>query len=256
MIDIHSHVLPGLDDGARTIDESLEMLHLAAASGTTDIVATPHANSEFCFDHAKVKKSFLELAEQSSSFISLHLGCDFHLSYENVSNALNNPSKYTINNTRYLLVELPDLLTPSMVHQGLRQLIRANLIPVITHPERNVSLQCKLDELMHWMADGSLVQVTAQSFLGRFGPIAKNISEKLMSKGLIHFVASDAHDCVDRMPDLSEAYQYVSSRYGTEHANSVFTYNPACAIAGESLASNPSQQKSQSFLGFGKSRTA
>jgi tyrosine-protein phosphatase YwqE len=141
------------------------------------------------------------------------------------------------------------------VHQGPGAAHSHHLIPVITHPETNVSLHCKLDELMHWMAEGWLLQATAQSFLGRFGPLAKNISDKLMSKGLIHFLASDAHDCVDRMPDLSGAYQYVSSRYGTEHADAVFPYNPACSIAGESLRSNRSQQKSQSFFAFGKSRT-
>jgi len=256
MIDIHSHVLPGLDDGAHSIDESLEMLRLAAASGTTDIVATPHANAEFSFDHARVKQSFSEIAGQSRSFISLHLGCDFHLSYENVSDAVNNAAKYTINNTRYLLVELPDLITPSTVRQGLRQLISADLKPVITHPERNPSLQCKLDELTHWITDGCLVQVTGQSFLGRFGPIAKNIADRLMAAGLIHFVASDAHDCVDRIPDLSGAYKYISSRYGAERADSLCIYNPACAIAGESVSSKVPKETRQPFFGFGKSRTA
>ena len=81
MVDIHSHVLPGLDDGARTIEESLEMLRLAAASGTTDIVATPHANSEFAFDDERVRSIFREVSHLSEGFIRLYLGCDFHLSY-------------------------------------------------------------------------------------------------------------------------------------------------------------------------------
>jgi protein-tyrosine phosphatase len=254
MIDIHSHILPGLDDGARTIDESVEMLRLAADSGTTDIVATPHANAQFSFDHERVKESFQDLAERSKSFISLHLGCDFHLSYENVSDALVNPTKYTINNKQYLMVELPDLVALPIVRQAVRQFISAGLIPVITHPERNLSFQRKIDELAHWIEDGCLVQVTGQSFLGRFGSTAKDIADKLMAAGLIHFVASDAHDCSDRPPDLSKAYNYISSRYGAERADSVCTYNPACVIAGESFLSKI-PQKNHSFFAFGKSRT-
>ncbi len=255
MIDIHSHILPGLDDGARSVDESLEMLRLAAGSGTTDIVATPHASSQFSFDHARVDESFRDLAERSGGLISLHLGCDFHLTYDNVSDALRNPTKYTINNKQYLMLELPDLVALPIVRQAVRQLISAGLIPIITHPERNLSFQRKIDELAHWIEDSCLVQVTGQSFLGRFGPIAKNIADKLMAAGLIHFVASDAHDCVDRPPDLSKAYKYISSRYGIERADSVCTYNPACVIAGESFPSKMSQ-KNQSFFAFGKSRTA
>jgi protein-tyrosine phosphatase len=255
MIDIHSHILPGVDDGARTIEESLEMLRLAASSGTTDIVATPHASPQFTFDQPTAKKLFRDLAEQSSDFISIHLGCDFHLSYENVSDALRDPKKYTINHKQYLMVELPDLVALPMVRQALRQLINAGVIPIITHPERNLSLQWKIDELVRWIEDGCFVQVTGQSFLGRFGPSAKDIAEKLMAAGLIHFVASDAHDCLDRPPDLSRAYKYISSRYGTERADSVCTYNPACVITGQSSPSKlPS--KSQSFFSFGKSRTA
>lgn len=256
MIDIHSHVLPGLDDGARNMDESLAMLRLAAATGTTDIVATPHANSEFPFDHARINELFIELTQRASGFISLHLGCDFHLSYENVADALDNVTKYTINNKQYLLVELPDLVTLSMARQGLRQLIGAGLIPILTHPERNLSLQQRLDELKHWTAEGCLVQVTGQSFLGRFGPMAKDIADKLISGGLAHFVASDAHDCVDRTTDLSGAHAYISSRHGTEYADSVCIYNPASVIAGESLSCTVLPMKARPFLAFGKSRTA
>ena len=175
MIDIHSHILPGVDDGPTSMEESLQMIRLAAASGTTEIVATPHACPQFFFDEPRVQALFDRLSEESRGLISLHLGCDFHLSYANLIDALDNPRKYTINHGRYLMVELPELISFSTVREGLNQLIKADITPVITHPERNMSLQQKSDELMRWIDDGCCTQVTAQSFLGRFGPIARQI---------------------------------------------------------------------------------
>src|SRR5262249_17314166 len=102
MVDIHSHILPGLDDGAESFEESLAMLQTAAASGTTDIVATPHANSRFRFDPVEVEKIFSRLSDVNRTPVALHLGCDFHINYENLRDAVENPTKYTINNNRHL----------------------------------------------------------------------------------------------------------------------------------------------------------
>ena len=253
MIDIHAHILPNVDDGARTLDESLEMLRLAAASGTTDIVATPHASPDFAFDPLRVEALFQELSKECCGYIALHLGCDFHLSYANLVDALRDPRKYTINHGRYLMVELPELVSFSTVREGLNQLIRADIIPVITHPERNMSLQQKSDELFRWVKDGCAVQVTGQSFLGRFGPIAKTVADKLVNANLVHFVASDAHDCMDRPPDLSGAIKYLSAKHGPEFAELVCTYNPSLLISGEVVPRTvPPERKSHSIFAFCK----
>ena len=237
MVDIHSHVLPGMDDGARTLEESLQMLELAAAAGTTDIVATPHANAEFIYNRQRVQDAFRQLEEASKGIIALHLACDFHLSYDNLHNLFRDPLKYTINQRSYLLVELPDLVSLSSIREALRQLLNAQIKPIITHPERNMSLQAKPRELERWVRDGCFVQVTGQSFLGRFGPEAQRAADAMMNTDLVHFVASDAHDCVDRWPDLSKPYKYVCSRYGTGRADAIFTYNPTAALWGESITS-------------------
>ena len=105
--DIHSHILYGVDDGAKTLEESLGMLQLAAASGTTDIVATPHVNGQFEFDPELIDERIAELSARSA--VRIHRGCDFHLEAENIEDAIANPDKYTINNRGYLLVEFPDL---------------------------------------------------------------------------------------------------------------------------------------------------
>lgn len=248
MVDIHSHVLPGLDDGAGTLEQSLEMLQLAAATGTTDIVATPHANNEFMFHPLRVEQAFRHLRERNAAAVTLHLGCDFHLNYENLSDALNNPAKYTINHGRYLMVELPDLVALAPMRQALKQLAGVGILPILTHPERNPSLQPKLHELKNWVSDGCFLQLTAQSLLGDFGPAAKRAADSLMNAALVHFVASDAHDTVRRSPDLSQAYKYVSTKYGSACADTLFLHNPAAVLSSDFISPLPVRRSSVARL--------
>ena len=231
MIDIHSHVLPGLDDGAGTLEESLAMVKLAAATGSTDLVATPHSNTKFQFDENRLEEAFRSLSARSAGLINLYRGCDCHLTLQNLEDVLVRPTKYTINRSRYLLVELPDFLGPSVVWQQLKALINARIVPIITHPERNVFLQSSVNRLKEWVQNGCLVQVTAQSFSGGFGLLATRSVESLMHAGMVHFVASDAHDCVHRPPDLSRAHEHVCSRWGRSTAERLFIDNPAAVIA-------------------------
>lgn len=253
MVDIHSHILPGLDDGAQTMEESIEMLAIAAASGTTDIVATPHSNGEFRFDPERAEQLVQDLSERNNASVTVHLGCDFHLNYDNLRNALENPTQYTINHHQYLMVELPDIVALASVKKAINRLIDIRIIPVITHPERNRSLQPRLGELERWVVDGACVQVTAQSLLGRFGPLARHAANTLMNANLVHFIASDAHDCVDRTPDLSSAREYVSMRYGSSRADALFIHNPAATLLGNPLqeTQNSSNKKSNRRI-FGR----
>lgn len=239
MIDIHTHVLPGIDDGARSLDESVEMLRAAARSGTTDLVATPHANLEFRFDPQVVEERLAELQNVAGPAVHLHRGCDFHLYYENIQDALTNPSKYTINGKSYLLVEFSDLLIAPSTPQVFARLLRAGMIPIITHPERNYLLHARMDQIKAWVGLGCCVQVTAQSLLGRFGTEARDIGRQLIERGLVHFVASDAHDASDRTPRLDEAYRHVAARYGEACAESLFVVNPRAALSGEPLGDQP-----------------
>jgi len=235
LVDIHSHILPGVDDGARTLEESLAMLKVAAQHGTTDIVATPHANSEFRYDPQLIEERFAELSQAAQGIIRVHLGCDFHISFENVQDALQHPTRYAINRINYLMVELPDSVMPAMARDTLSRLRSAGMIPVITHPERNAVVRGRIDTLSQWVEDGCLLQITGQSLLGRFGREAERSSDALLRRGLVHFVASDAHDCENRPPRLDEAYQRVLSRYGSQTAEELFRTNPAEVLTGGAL---------------------
>ena len=237
-----------MDDGPKTLEQSIEMLRVAAESGTTDIVASPHANLEFKFEPEVVAGKIEELRQAMNGAIRIHSGCDFHLSFDNIQDSLQYPSKYTINHKNYVLVEFSDLLIPKTTDDVFYQMRSAGMIPIITHPERNMLLQKRLDKLEAWVESGCLLQVTAQSFLGRFGKQAKVFADRLLLKGMVHIVASDAHDAKYRPPSLKEAYEYVAKAYGERRAEMVFVRNPTAALTG---AASP-----LSFRGAGRSLRA
>jgi protein-tyrosine phosphatase len=239
MIDIHSHPLPGVDDGAPNGDIALEMCRMAAADGTTHMVATPHSNYSYTFDPDLNRKLLAELQEKVGERPKLLLGCDFHLSYDNIQSCVQNSKDFTINHTQYLLVELPDQFIPEHLSRVYYDIQVAGLHPIITHPERNLLLQRKPELLKHWVSTGCLVQVTAQSYMGGFGSRARRYAEMLLDAGTIHFFASDAHDTERRPPLLSLCYQTVAKEKGVEVADLLLKRNPEAVIHGQPLPPQP-----------------
>lgn len=226
MIDIHTHVLPGLDDGPQTIDESLAMLRQAAQAGTTDVAATPHLNNDYSPDADLIEERIQELQAACGPSPRLHYGCDWHLTFENVTALLDQPRRYTLNHGRYLLVELPHWVAPEGLTPVLERLLSVGITPVITHPERHAILRARIDLLQCWVHSGCALQLTAQSLFGHFGRVAKRASWELLSRGLVAAIASDAHDLERRPPDLSQAWRAVESRYGREWAELWMITNP------------------------------
>jgi protein-tyrosine phosphatase len=232
-VDIHSHVLHGLDDGAKSLDESLAMLAMAAADGVTDIVATPHANSRYPFDPALIDERLKELDGRSP--IRVHRGCDFRLQPDTIEDALAHPEKYAINGRTYLLVEFPELSVFSHTEHVLQRLLDVGLAPVITHPERHRTLPGRHADLARWIQLGCYVQVTAGSFTGLFGQGARSHAYALLERGLVHLVASDAHDTTRRPPLLSGAYQALAAEWGEEETRPLFVDNPRAVVDGEPI---------------------
>ena len=235
MVDIHSHVVWGLDDGATTMEQSLDMLRAAAGSGTTDIVATPHSNASFAYQAELLQERMGELASRLDGKPRIHSGCDLHLSVDNIDEVLHRPGRYSINGKQYLLVECPDFHVGKHTEKVLRQLIERGIVPVVTHPERNPVLQQKLDRVAEWVELGCLVQVTALSISSGFGRTAYLAARRLLERGLVHVVASDAHDPEYRHARLDAAYAVVRTRYGEEEADILFTQNPQAIIDGAQL---------------------
>ena len=183
-----------MDDGSKSLEQSLEMLRMAAAAGTTDLVCTPHANTEYKFAPDLIAERMRELEAGIGGAIRLYTGCDFHLSFDNIQDAIANPRRYTINKNHYLLVEFSDMLIFRNTAEIFARLRDAGMVPIITHPERNALLQLRLDEIAQWVEEGALVQVTGFSLLGHFGRKAAEFSKALLGRRLVHFIASDGHD--------------------------------------------------------------
>jgi len=182
MIDIHHHLLWDLDDGATSVEVSLDMARMAAADGITHVVCTPHANGRYEYQPEVIDGKIAELQRLlESERISLQLGrgCDFHMSYENIQAAQDDPARYSINGLGYLLVEIPDYGLPRGLAEVFYQMQIAGLTPILTHPERNRTLQTDQSLLLEWLRGGVLVQVTAGSVVGRMGKRAERMAHEL-----------------------------------------------------------------------------
>ncbi|MFZ5926927.1 MAG: tyrosine-protein phosphatase [Acidobacteriota bacterium] len=231
-VDIHSHILPGLDDGAASLEEATAMMESARRHGTGVLVATPHANPVFAYDRARTEQLLDSLRARAPSGLHLIRGCDFHLTFTNVEQALRSPADFAINGRCWLLMELSDLTIFSNTGALWRRLEDAGLRIILTHPERNALLRQRFDLIEQWVSEGRYMQVTAGSLLGAFGNAARRFAIRLLEAGLVHFVASDAHDVRHRPARLDLAWQWLVRRYGQEYARRLVADHPRCAVEG------------------------
>ena len=239
MVDLHCHILPGIDDGPEAIEESLAMAECAIADGITRVVATPHANSEYHFDYPRVQEVRKELQARIGDRLKLATGCDFHLNLENLDALRADAPRFCINQFDYLLVEFNEYSIPPAMDQTLHEIQLAGLRPVITHPERNAILHAHPERLAKWVQMGCYVQVTGGSLTGGFGATAQKDALRWLGGGLVHFVASDAHNTRGRQLKLRPAFEAVREQFGEKKAQALFLENPLAALEGRDLPHVP-----------------
>jgi protein-tyrosine phosphatase len=228
MIDIHCHLLPGIDDGATSWEITLEMCRMAREDGIRHIVATPHANFTYTYNRTS-HQALLDELRQRLPEMSFSLGCDFHLSYENVEDAMKHPERYAIGNTRYMLVELSDYSIFGVTQQ-LYALQTAGLIPILTHPERNPLVLANPAVLDEYAAGGCLIQITASALTGFWGKPPQKLAETLLRNRMVHFLASDAHSNKNRVPNLSAGRKAAAKLIGEAEAGRLVEANPAAVV--------------------------
>jgi protein-tyrosine phosphatase len=256
MVDVHCHILPGLDDGPKTIEDSLAMAEDAIQDGITHVIATPHSSSSYAFDFQKVRAARDKLQERLEGRLVLATGCDFHLDHENLTRLKKDPAPYCLNQKDYLLVEFNEFSIPPAVDQTLHELQLMGLRPIITHPERNGILRAQPERLAGWVRLGCYVQITAGSLNGVFGPGAREDAWTWIGQGLVHIVSSDGHNTARRPMKLRFAFDTVAEEHGRSLAEALLVANPMAVFNGEPLAyipepvSSDERQKKKRFFFF------
>ena len=238
LVDIHAHVLPGLDDGPRTLNDSVRMCEMYVAQGVSTVVATPHmCDPRFAVSPRDVRRGVEELSRaclQRGLDLQILPGGDVRLEPE-LLEAYDRGRVLTLADTgKYLLLELP-LQSAPRIEGLIFELGVRGVTVVLSHPERNLGLARKPARLAELVNTGCLAQVTAGSFFGDFGAAVTRLAQGFLKAGLVHVVASDAHSPHARRPDLRRTRDLLAATVGEEAARDLLERNPRSIVRGEPL---------------------
>lgn len=237
MIDLHTHILPGVDDGAKTIDDTVAMCRMAAAAGTKTIVATPHMlHPQYHVPGPVAQRKVEEVRAALAAAgvpIEVVLAGEIHWSV-NVPKLLDSGELLPLcAKRRYILFELPSSHVPAAFRDVCWQFHLAGIYPVLAHPERNVEFCEHPERLEPYHDAGVLMQVTAMSLVGDFGRRARKVSERWLEQGIVDLVASDGHSCRSRPPVMDGAAKVVRKLAGATAEDWLTREVPRRILAGE-----------------------
>ncbi|WP_045519157.1 tyrosine-protein phosphatase [Neobacillus niacini] len=218
MIDLHSHILPGLDDGSSNLLESLNMAKTAVKEGITHLFATPHhLNGQYFNSKREILDSVIEFNNhliRENILITVHPGQELRIHRELFASLEMNEILTLDNNGKYLLLELPSGEVPNYTREVVYELLLKEITPIIVHPERNLGFMEENHLLFDLINEGALTQLTSGSLLGHFGKKVKSFSGKIIEHNLAHFIATDAHNVVSRGFSLHESYEIITKKFG------------------------------------------
>lgn len=264
MIDIHSHILPGIDDGAADMATSVEMARIAIADGITCMACTPHILPGLYENSADgiatamgaLRKTLLD----ENIPLEIVIGADVHVAPDLVEK-LNSGVVPTLNGSRYFLLEPSHRILTPRLEEFAERLIGAGFFPIVTHPERLQWARSSFGVIQSLNRIGCLMQVTAGSVLGEFGKVPQYLAERLLDEGRVDILASDAHGTTRRRPVLARAHDAVARRLGEAEARAMVETRPSAVLADKTIApvgqfseAGTPEPERRSFLGriFGR----
>jgi len=232
-IDIHTHILPGIDDGAKDMPEALEMVRMAWENGTRGLFLTPHYRGKYKKNSpAWLRESFAmfkQMVQEQYPEMQLYLGHE--IGYEqDVQELLEAGSVLRMNDSQYVMLEFQTRSFPSQILNGIMETVRYGYTPIVAHVER-YECCCNSPDLVEEMCNlGALIQINADSVMGEHGYATKRFCHMVLKKHLVHFVASDAHTVQWRQPLLLECWRRLNKKYGGEYAAELFIKNAQAVI--------------------------
>lgn len=245
MIDIHCHLLPGLDDGARHLDASLEMARIAAAEGVTTIACTPHIQpGVYDNDAAGIRKAVQNLQDaidRAGIAVTLVVGSDAHIRPDFVS-AIRTGKVVTLNDTKFVLFEPPHHIAPQRMDDLLFDILAAGYVPIVTHPERLSWIASHYEMFVRLSRSGVWMQITAGSLTGAFGRGPKMWAERMLSDRIVHVIATDAHGVKRRPPLMREAIAIAERIVGPEEAQNLVSIRPRAILLNSDECAPPTAE--------------
>lgn len=229
LVDIHCHLLPHVDDGADCMNTALNLLLMEEMDGVTDVIVTPHHRmGMFETPSEKIAVSYEKLkteAKKHEISVRLHMGCEYHASSVMKDDFLLHKWP-TLAGSSYVLAEFSGAERYSVIRQRIDELETAGFIPIIAHAERIDSLLSEPDRFFELSDSGAKIQITSGTLLGQDGWRNGRICAKLVKDGCVHFIATDAHNLKERMPDLGDCAEFLIKKYGAEAARKLLVTNP------------------------------
>lgn len=253
MIDIHCHILPNVDDGSESLEESIAMAKIAESEGITKIVNTSHCHFDFKYKKGNELKLELEKFNQAlkeeNINIEVLLGNELYYTSDLIER-FDELDFFSMNNSKYILMEFSPINFPKNIEDVIYEIKIRGYIPIIAHAERYKQVQEDVNIVLDCIKEGALIQVNSSSILGKNGEKAEDTSKKLLDNNMVHFVATDAHSSNRRRPLIKDSYNYILKNYGKEVSEKLFIENPTAVIENRDISIlNPTKyEEKRSFL--------
>lgn len=235
-IDIHSHILPGIDDGPDSMEMSLNMLRMAEKDGISQMILTPHykpwhRNTDYIGIKDKVSRLQERMCQEEIQ-VRLYTGGELYY-HSGLTEELDQGIVPTLADSQYVLVEFDPLADYDYIRNGIYALLSGGYCPIAAHVERYGNVCCKMNRIAELIERGCFIQVNAGSVMGQYGIGVKRLTKKMLKQNLVHFVATDAHDADQRSPRLFGCARYIERKYGKNRMRRLLYDHPLCVLHGE-----------------------